>query len=103
MKSAKGINLLWPCYPTRRKMKMSIPAGRVIRTRKELEKIALEFMEDLETVWGNDAETIRRLDDMDKALADMQCTMNILQKTVDRLDYLRVKERRKGFKIVKCG
>jgi hypothetical protein len=55
-----------------------------------LEKIALEFMEDLKTVWGNDVETIRHLNDMDTALADMQCTMNILQKAVDRLDYLRV-------------
>jgi len=82
---------------------MSIPAGRVIRTRKELEKIALEFMEDLETVWGDDAETTRRLDDMDRAMMDMQFTVDIMQKAVDRLDYLRVKERRKGFKIVRCG
>lgn len=80
---------------------MSAPAGDVIRARKILERIALNFMDDLKPVWGNDEEVSRRLDDMDKALMDMQFTVGILQKAVYRLEHLRAKERRKGLRVVK--
>lgn len=80
---------------------MSAPAGDLIRARKIVEKIALNFMEDLQAVWGDDEAVTRRLDDMDKALAGMEGTVDILRKAVDRLEHLRAVERRKGLKVVK--
>lgn len=82
---------------------MSESSGDVIRARKILEKIALNFMSDMESVWGDDEAVSMRLNDMKEALAGMEATVDIMRKAVDRLGYLRAVERRKGLKVVKRG
>ncbi len=81
---------------------MTIEAvGRFRRVSKELEKISLQLMEDLKPVWDNDAKASEALSETREALSEIQGTLNILEVAVNRLDEIRVRDRRKNLRLVR--
>ncbi|MCF8082474.1 MAG: hypothetical protein K9M96_05230 [Deltaproteobacteria bacterium] len=81
---------------------MTIEAvGRFRRVSKQLEQISLQLMEDLKVVWDKDAEASEALSETREALAEIQGTMNILDVAVNRLDKIRVRDRRKHLHLVR--
>lgn len=81
---------------------MTIEAvGRFRRVSKELEKISLQLMEDLKVVWDKDAKASEALSETREALSEIQGTLNILDVAVNRLDEIRVRDRRKHLQLVR--
>ncbi|MCF8082892.1 MAG: hypothetical protein K9M96_07340 [Deltaproteobacteria bacterium] len=78
------------------------PATRQFtRVSRDLERISMQFINDLEALWGKDQEVSKVLEETRQALSSIQATLDILDASISRLDELRVTERRKGFRLVK--
>ena len=78
------------------------PATRQFtRVSRDLERISMQFINDLESLWGKDQEVKKVLEETRQALFSIQATLDILDASISRLDELRVTERRKGFRLVK--
>ena len=81
---------------------MTIEAvGRFRRVSKQLEQISLQLMEDLEVMWDKDAEASEAQSETREALLEIQGTLNILDVAVNRLDEIRVRDRRKNLRLVR--
>jgi len=81
---------------------MTIEAiGRFRRISADLEAVSLQFVEDLKGVWANDKEVSKILTETREALGSIQFTMDVLEKSLNRIEQLRVRDRRKHLKVVK--
>jgi hypothetical protein len=75
--------------------------GRFRRLSKDLEGACVDFMEDLRGVWGNDQEAINALREMREVLSGIDATLNLLEVGLNRLEEIRIRDRRKHLQLVK--
>ncbi len=74
---------------------------QLIRTSEDLKQVALQFIEDVQSVWGNDKEVSKILSETRDALWSIRATLDILDAAVTRIDQLHVRDRRKHLRLVK--
>jgi hypothetical protein len=74
---------------------------QLIRTSGDLKQVALQFIEDVQSAWGNDKEVSKVLTETRGALWSIQETLDILDAALTRIDHLHVRDRRKHLRLVK--
>lgn len=81
---------------------MTIDAvSRFRRLSKELDAAALKFSEELKTIWDDHEEVIRVLNQTREALASIQGALDVLGTAINRIEELRIRDRRKHLQVVR--